>query len=205
MATKAFSYTSNYDSIISDYFRKEFHGNVDQRNLKYGINPHQKPAQIYSNDGSLPLKGKWTSAFCYWLQTGLLQYFKKMAFYSDKWFSKLHKFMWRFERLAISTRIETSPKFTSSYIIQACKSGRSWYRVIINSRRGKIFHAYYLKQIKMKYLNKIRFRLNSAWYQIPTNFHLWQLPMSELEEATRCLHLVISLPYRIFVMFLQLK
>lgn len=55
LATKAFSYTSNYDSIISDYFRKEFHANVYQRNLKYGINPHQKPAQIYSNNGPLPL------------------------------------------------------------------------------------------------------------------------------------------------------
>lgn len=56
LALKAFTHTAQYDSVISDYFRKSFSSNVSQINLRYGMNPHQKPAQIYTTIGELPLK-----------------------------------------------------------------------------------------------------------------------------------------------------
>lgn len=56
LALKAFTHTAQYDSVISDYFRKSFSANVSQINLRYGMNPHQKPAQIYTTSSELPLK-----------------------------------------------------------------------------------------------------------------------------------------------------
>jgi len=54
LALKAFNHTAEYDSAISDYFRKEFSQNVSQLTLRYGMNPHQKPAQIYTTQNELP-------------------------------------------------------------------------------------------------------------------------------------------------------
>ncbi|XP_017768149.1 PREDICTED: bifunctional purine biosynthesis protein PURH [Nicrophorus vespilloides] len=57
LALKAFIHTSEYDLAISDYFRKQFAGNGQaQLSLRYGMNPHQKPAQLYTNLPQLPLK-----------------------------------------------------------------------------------------------------------------------------------------------------
>ncbi|KAI8906674.1 cytidine deaminase-like protein, partial [Entophlyctis helioformis] len=57
LALKAFTHTSDYDTAISAYFRKEFAGNGDsQMFLRYGANPHQKPAQVYVTDSKLPFK-----------------------------------------------------------------------------------------------------------------------------------------------------
>jgi phosphoribosylaminoimidazolecarboxamide formyltransferase / IMP cyclohydrolase len=56
LALKAFTHTAQYDALISDYFRKQFSSNVSQINLRYGMNPHQKPAQIYTTMAELPLK-----------------------------------------------------------------------------------------------------------------------------------------------------
>lgn len=56
LALKAFTHTAQYDSVISDYFRKNFSSNVSQINLRYGMNPHQKPAQIFTTMSELPLK-----------------------------------------------------------------------------------------------------------------------------------------------------
>lgn len=56
LALKAFTHTAEYDSKISDYFRKNFSSNVSQINLRYGMNPHQKPAQIYTTLEKMPLK-----------------------------------------------------------------------------------------------------------------------------------------------------
>ncbi|KAH6575258.1 hypothetical protein BASA50_006893 [Batrachochytrium salamandrivorans] len=57
LALKAFTHTADYDSAISSYFRKEFSGNGDrQMFLRYGANPHQKPAQVYLTNGVLPFK-----------------------------------------------------------------------------------------------------------------------------------------------------
>ncbi|EGF79622.1 hypothetical protein BATDEDRAFT_19704 [Batrachochytrium dendrobatidis JAM81] len=57
LALKAFTHTADYDTAISSYFRKEFSGNGDcQMFLRYGANPHQKPAQVYCTNGALPFK-----------------------------------------------------------------------------------------------------------------------------------------------------
>ena len=62
LAVKAFTHTSLYDDAISNYFRKQYTSadkatNTDKKpllkdqnsqlSLRYGMNPHQKPAQIY--------------------------------------------------------------------------------------------------------------------------------------------------------------
>jgi phosphoribosylaminoimidazolecarboxamide formyltransferase/IMP cyclohydrolase len=58
LALKAFSHTARYDELISDYFRKQYSQGVSHIPLRYGMNPHQKPAQLYTVDPSLPLKVK---------------------------------------------------------------------------------------------------------------------------------------------------
>lgn len=56
-ALKAFSHTADYDAAISDYFRKQYAGDgVQQLTLRYGTNPHQKPASAYVKEGNLPFK-----------------------------------------------------------------------------------------------------------------------------------------------------
>jgi phosphoribosylaminoimidazolecarboxamide formyltransferase/IMP cyclohydrolase len=62
LAQKAFSYTSFYDSLISDYFfedkeiKPDFYGisGRKKQDLRYGENPHQKAA-LYINDIKSPL------------------------------------------------------------------------------------------------------------------------------------------------------
>lgn len=56
LALKAFTHTAQYDDAISDYFRKQFSSNVSQLTLRYGMNPHQKPAQLFTTLEQLPLK-----------------------------------------------------------------------------------------------------------------------------------------------------
>lgn len=56
-ALKAFTQTSEYDTAISDYFRKEYQ--QDSKSylpLRYGTNPHQKPAAAFVRDGELPFR-----------------------------------------------------------------------------------------------------------------------------------------------------
>ena len=56
-ALKAFTQTSNYDAAISDYFRREYQSDSkDYLSLRYGTNPHQKPAAAFVRDGELPFK-----------------------------------------------------------------------------------------------------------------------------------------------------
>ncbi|CAH1128522.1 unnamed protein product [Ceutorhynchus assimilis] len=55
LALKAFTHTSDYDLAITDYFRKQYSPNVSQLTLRYGMNPHQKPAQIFTTLPKLPL------------------------------------------------------------------------------------------------------------------------------------------------------
>ncbi|KAM0203679.1 hypothetical protein ACHAPA_007904 [Fusarium lateritium] len=56
-ALKAFEHTADYDAAISQFFRKEYAGNGDQYSaLRYGANPHQKPASAYVSEGTLPFK-----------------------------------------------------------------------------------------------------------------------------------------------------
>ncbi|XP_029815453.1 bifunctional purine biosynthesis protein PURH, partial [Manacus vitellinus] len=55
LALKAFTHTAQYDAAISDYFRKEYSKGVSQLPLRYGMNPHQSPAQLYTTRAKLPL------------------------------------------------------------------------------------------------------------------------------------------------------
>ncbi|XP_068157786.1 bifunctional purine biosynthesis protein ATIC [Drosophila tropicalis] len=55
LALKAFTHTATYDDAISDYFRKQYGSGVSQLQLRYGMNPHQKPAQLYTQLAQLPL------------------------------------------------------------------------------------------------------------------------------------------------------
>jgi phosphoribosylaminoimidazolecarboxamide formyltransferase/IMP cyclohydrolase len=58
LALKAFTHTAEYDTAISGFFRQQYAGNGDQQLfLRYGANPHQKPAQVYLESGPLPFKG----------------------------------------------------------------------------------------------------------------------------------------------------
>ncbi|KAK1241525.1 hypothetical protein MKX08_001499 [Trichoderma sp. CBMAI-0020] len=56
-ALKAFEHTADYDAAISDFFRKEYAGSGDQfMALRYGANPHQKPASAFTSSQPLPFK-----------------------------------------------------------------------------------------------------------------------------------------------------
>jgi phosphoribosylaminoimidazolecarboxamide formyltransferase/IMP cyclohydrolase len=64
LALKAFEMTAAYDAAISDYFRTQYAsadlpadriaGLPQRLPLRYGANPHQKPAQAFVENGSLP-------------------------------------------------------------------------------------------------------------------------------------------------------
>ncbi|XP_027869793.1 bifunctional purine biosynthesis protein ATIC [Xiphophorus couchianus] len=56
LALKAFTHTAQYDEAISDYFRGQYSRGVSQLPLRYGMNPHQAPAQIFTLRSELPLK-----------------------------------------------------------------------------------------------------------------------------------------------------
>ena len=57
LALKAFEQTADYDSAIADFFRKQYSEGKGQITLRYGANPHQKPAQAYvTNQEELPFK-----------------------------------------------------------------------------------------------------------------------------------------------------
>ncbi|KAK7898342.1 hypothetical protein WMY93_019195 [Mugilogobius chulae] len=51
----AFTHTAQYDDAISDYFRGQYSRGVSQLPLRYGMNPHQAPAQLYTLRPQLPL------------------------------------------------------------------------------------------------------------------------------------------------------
>ncbi len=56
LALKAFQHTAVYDDAIANFLRQQFPHSHSQLTLRYGINPHQAPAQIYTMHGPLPLK-----------------------------------------------------------------------------------------------------------------------------------------------------
>ncbi|KAL7276823.1 bifunctional phosphoribosylaminoimidazolecarboxamide formyltransferase/IMP cyclohydrolase [Rhizina undulata] len=56
-ALKAFEQTAEYDAAISEFFRKRYAGDgIQQLSLRYGANPHQKPAQAFVKNGKIPFK-----------------------------------------------------------------------------------------------------------------------------------------------------
>jgi phosphoribosylaminoimidazolecarboxamide formyltransferase / IMP cyclohydrolase len=56
LALKAFQQTTVYDDAISNFMRQKFSHSQSQITLRYGINPQQAPAQIYTMVGKLPIK-----------------------------------------------------------------------------------------------------------------------------------------------------
>lgn len=56
LALKAFQHTAVYDDAIANFLRQQFPHSHSQLTLRYGMNPHQAPAQIYTMQGELPLK-----------------------------------------------------------------------------------------------------------------------------------------------------
>uniref|UniRef100_A0A8H7XS81 MGS-like domain-containing protein n=1 Tax=Psilocybe cubensis TaxID=181762 RepID=A0A8H7XS81_PSICU len=66
LALKAFEMTAEYDNAISGYFREQYASAelsaeqlaapVQRMALRYGANPHQKPAQAFVTEGKLPFK-----------------------------------------------------------------------------------------------------------------------------------------------------
>jgi phosphoribosylaminoimidazolecarboxamide formyltransferase/IMP cyclohydrolase len=75
LALKAFEMTAKYDDAISAYFREQYAsaelpkeglaGDIQRIALRYGANPHQKPAQAYVSDGALPFKGSFFPIQCH--------------------------------------------------------------------------------------------------------------------------------------------
>ena len=72
LALKAFESTKSYDEAISDYFRKMYSSvgveegskagagvEVQRMALRYGANPHQKPAQAFVEQGEMPVKSEY--------------------------------------------------------------------------------------------------------------------------------------------------
>jgi len=74
LALKAFTHTAEYDDAISDYFRKEYATDEARLALRYGMNPHQKPAQLFTTKEKLPLTGRLMvhDANLYRLTAGLM-------------------------------------------------------------------------------------------------------------------------------------
>lgn len=73
LALKAFEMTSQYDDAISGYLREKYASAdlpadqlaapIQRMPLRYGANPHQKPAQAFVTKGKLPFKGTRLYAF----------------------------------------------------------------------------------------------------------------------------------------------
>lgn len=62
LALKAFEMTAKYDNAISGYFREQYASSpesppLQRMVLRYGANPHQKPAQAFVTGDDLPFKG----------------------------------------------------------------------------------------------------------------------------------------------------
>ncbi|PHH65516.1 hypothetical protein CDD81_2296 [Ophiocordyceps australis] len=53
-ALKAFEHTADYDGAIADFFRKEYADGRQYLTLRYGANPHQKPAAAFVASQRLP-------------------------------------------------------------------------------------------------------------------------------------------------------
>lgn len=58
-ALKAFEHTAAYDKAISDFFRRKYASSgegMQHLSLRYGTNPHQKPASAFTLGEPLPFK-----------------------------------------------------------------------------------------------------------------------------------------------------
>ncbi|KAI1202091.1 AICARFT/IMPCHase bienzyme [Nemania serpens] len=55
-ALKAFEHTADYDTHIAAFFRSRYADGQQYLALRYGANPHQKPAAAYTSSTNLPFK-----------------------------------------------------------------------------------------------------------------------------------------------------
>ncbi|KAI1176942.1 AICARFT/IMPCHase bienzyme [Nemania sp. FL0916] len=55
-ALKAFEHTADYDAHIAAFFRSRYADGQQYMTLRYGANPHQKPAAAYTSSTDLPFK-----------------------------------------------------------------------------------------------------------------------------------------------------
>ncbi|KAI8632391.1 AICARFT/IMPCHase bienzyme [Xylariaceae sp. FL1651] len=55
-ALKAFEHTADYDDHISAFFRSRYADRQQYLTLRYGANPHQKPAAAYTSTTNLPFQ-----------------------------------------------------------------------------------------------------------------------------------------------------
>lgn len=56
-ALKAFEHTADYDTAIAQFLRRAYAGNGEQQiSLRYGVNPHQKPAAAFTEGTKSPFK-----------------------------------------------------------------------------------------------------------------------------------------------------
>lgn len=55
---QAFTHTAQYDGAVSDYFREQYSTGVSHMPLRYGMNPHQTPARLYTLKPKLPVTGE---------------------------------------------------------------------------------------------------------------------------------------------------
>ncbi len=56
-ALKAFEHTADYDATIADFFRRKYAADgLQLLTLRYGANPHQKPASAFVRGDRLPLR-----------------------------------------------------------------------------------------------------------------------------------------------------
>ncbi|KAJ8123016.1 hypothetical protein ONZ43_g929 [Nemania bipapillata] len=55
-ALKAFEHTADYDTHIAAFFRSRYADGQQHLALRYGANPHQKPAAAYTSSTDLPFK-----------------------------------------------------------------------------------------------------------------------------------------------------
>eukprot|EP00906_Rhabdomonas_costata_P014595 RCo020979 len=56
LALKAFTHTADYDTAISGFFRRKYGEGQAQLTLRYGMNPHQKPACVFTTGPKLPFQ-----------------------------------------------------------------------------------------------------------------------------------------------------
>ena len=87
LALKAFEMTAKYDDAISGYFREQYASSpeappLQRLVLRYGANPHQKPAQAFVTEGELPFKGMCLAR--------LRMQHLTLSIYSFKWITRVH-------------------------------------------------------------------------------------------------------------------
>ena len=136
LALKAFEMTSRYDEAISGYFREQYAsaeltkeklaGPVQRIALRYGANPHQKPAQAFVTEGELPFKGEWSNSTYSCVISNC-----RLVYGSTLWVSGIHQPLGCPQLLRPRQRTPGGSESSCCCIFQTCFSSRRcrWSRV----------------------------------------------------------------------------